>query len=175
MPQPDPDRLVFSDVVIDFAGRRLLRGGAEQALEPKAFAVLALLASSPGRVFGRDEILEAVWGHWHVTQSVLNRVMSLLRQALEEDAQQPRLLHTDGIGYRFDVPATEGVAAPSVPAGRPRPVRGSRRGRTGATGRRCRRVEVARTRRARLAARCPRGPGATVAGGAAVRRPLAGP
>ena len=46
---PDPDRLVFSDVVIDFAGRRLLRGGAEQALEPKAFAVLALLASSPGR------------------------------------------------------------------------------------------------------------------------------
>ena len=122
MPQPDPDRLVFSDVVIDFAGRRLLRGGAEQALEPKAFAVLALLASSPGRVFGRDEILDAVWGHRHVTQSVLNRVMSLLRQALGEDAQQPRLLHTVyGIGYRFDVPATEGVAAPAVPAGRARP------------------------------------------------------
>lgn len=121
MPQPDPDRLVFNDVVIDFAGRRLLRGGAEQALEPKAFAVLALLASSPGRVFGRDEILDAVWGHRHVTQSVLNRVMSLLRQALGEDAQQPRLLHTVyGIGYRFDVPATEGVAAPSVPAGRAR-------------------------------------------------------
>ena len=122
MPQPDPDRLVFSDVVIDFAGRRLLRGGAEQALEPKAFAVLALLASSPGRVFGRDEILDAVWGHRHVTQSVLNRVMSLLRQALGEDAQQPRLLHTVyGIGYRFDVPATEGVAAPAIPAGRARP------------------------------------------------------
>nr|HMM24710.1 winged helix-turn-helix domain-containing protein [Pseudoxanthomonas mexicana] len=122
MPQPDPDRLVFNDVVIDFAGRRLLRGGAEQALEPKAFAVLALLASSPGRVFGRDEILDAVWGHRHVTQSVLNRVMSLLRQALGEDAQQPRLLHTVyGIGYRFDVPATEGVAAPSVPAGRAQP------------------------------------------------------
>lgn len=122
MPQPDPDRLVFNDVVIDFAGRRLLRGGAEQALEPKAFAVLALLASSPGRVFGRDEILDAVWGHRHVTQSVLNRVMSLLRQALGEDAQQPRLLHTVyGIGYRFDVPATEGVAAPAVPAGRARP------------------------------------------------------
>ena len=102
MPQPDPDRLVFSDVVIDFAGRRLLRGGAEQALEPKAFAVLALLASSPGRVFGRDEILDAVWGHRHVTQSVLNRVMSLLRQALGEDAQPPRLLHTVyGIGYRY--------------------------------------------------------------------------
>jgi TolB-like protein/DNA-binding winged helix-turn-helix (wHTH) protein len=104
---PDPSCLAFDDVVIDFAGRRLSRGSREQALEPKAFAVLALLAGSPGRVFTRDEILDAVWGHRHVTQSVLNRIMSLLRQALGEDAQHPRLLHTVyGIGYRFDVPAS---------------------------------------------------------------------
>lgn len=117
MPQPDPKKLVFDDVVIDFAGRRLWRAGREQALEPKAFAVLALLAGSPGRVFARDDILDAVWGHRHVTQSVLNRVMSLLRQALGEDAQQPRLLHTVyGVGYRFDLPAP--VAAP-LPAPAP--------------------------------------------------------
>jgi TolB-like protein/DNA-binding winged helix-turn-helix (wHTH) protein len=105
MPQPMPDTVAFDDVVIDFAGRRLSRGGVEQTLEPKAFAVLALLVGSPGRVFTRDEILDAVWGHRHVTQSVLNRIMSLLRQALGEDAQHPRLLHTvHGIGYRFDAP-----------------------------------------------------------------------
>lgn len=105
MSQSAPDHLAFDDLVIDFAGRRLLRAGREQALEPKAFAVLALLAASPGRVFTRDEILDTVWGHRHVTQSVLNRIMSLLRQALGEDAQHPRLLHTVyGIGYRFDVP-----------------------------------------------------------------------
>lgn len=105
MQQPVPRNLVFDDVVIDFAGRRLSRGGTEQALEPKAFAVLALLAGSPGHVFTRDEILDAVWGHRHITQSVLNRIMSLLRQALNEDAQRPRLLHTVyGIGYRFDLP-----------------------------------------------------------------------
>jgi len=106
MTQPDPDRLAFDDLAIDFAGRRLLREGREQALEPKAFAVLGLLAAAPGRVFTRDEILDAVWGHRHVTQSVLNRIMSLLRQALGEDAQHPRLLHTVyGVGYRFDLPA----------------------------------------------------------------------
>lgn len=111
MPQPTPETIVFDDVVIDFVGRRLTRGGAEQALEPKAFAVLALLAGSPGRVFARDEILDAVWGHRHVTQSVLNRTMSLLRQALGEDAQHPRLLSTvHGVGYRFDLPVP-----PTVP------------------------------------------------------------
>ncbi|WFC41778.1 winged helix-turn-helix domain-containing protein [Pseudoxanthomonas sp. SE1] len=122
MPQADPSRLAFDDVVIDFVGRRLMRAGDEQPLEPKAFAVLALLAGSPGRVFTRDELLDAVWGHRHVTQSVLNRIMSLLRQALDEDAQHPRLLHTVyGIGYRFDLPAAAGIAAVSAePEGAPR-------------------------------------------------------
>ncbi len=115
MTQAAPDTLAFDDVVIDFAGRRLLRGSSEQTLEPKAFAVLALLVGTPGRVFGRDEILDAVWGHRHVTQSVLNRIMSLLRQALGEDAQHPRRLHTvHGVGYRFDLPA-----ATATPADRP--------------------------------------------------------
>jgi TolB-like protein/DNA-binding winged helix-turn-helix (wHTH) protein/tetratricopeptide (TPR) repeat protein len=105
MPQPMPETIAFDDVVIDFVGRRLLRGGTEQAVEPKAFAALALLAGSPGRVFTRDEILDSVWGHRHVTQSVLNRTMSLLRQALGEDAQHPKRLSTvHGVGYRLDLP-----------------------------------------------------------------------
>lgn len=105
--------LAFDDVVVDFAARRLTRGGIEQTLEPKAFAVLTLLVGSPGKVFTRDEILDSVWGHRHVTQSVLNRIMSMLRQALGEDAQHPRLLRTvHGVGYRFDLPETTTPAAP---------------------------------------------------------------
>ena len=111
---PAPDNLAFDDVVIDFAGRRLLRAGSQQALEPKAFAVLALLAGAPGHVFTRDEILDAVWGHRHVTPGVLNRVMTLLRHALGEDAQSPRYLHTvHGVGYRFDLPAVPAAAMES--------------------------------------------------------------
>lgn len=105
MNQPPPTVLSFDDIVLDLAGRRLLRAGQPQPLEPKAFAVLSLLAGSPGQVFSRDEILDAVWGHRHVTPGVLNRIMTLLRHALGEDAHSPRYLHTvHGVGYRFDLP-----------------------------------------------------------------------
>lgn len=111
MSVPESPPLSFDGVVIDFVGRRLLRDGEVQPLEPKAFAVLALLAAAPGRAFSRDDILDAVWGHRHVTPGVLNRVMTLLRHALGEEAHAPRYLHTlHGIGYRFDLP-TETRAA----------------------------------------------------------------
>jgi TolB-like protein/DNA-binding winged helix-turn-helix (wHTH) protein len=94
---------MFDATELDCAGRRLFVGGSEVPLEPKAFAVLVLLASHPGRAFDRDEILDAVWGHRHVTPGVLNRVITLIRQALGESAEENRYLHTlHGVGYRFD-------------------------------------------------------------------------
>ncbi len=122
MDQSDPTRLAFDDVVIDFAGHRVLRDGIKQPLEPKAFAVLALLAQAPGRVFTRDEILDAVWSHRHVTPGVLNRVMTLLRHALGEDAHTPRCLHTlHGVGYRFDLPPAAATEIPTARAEAPEP------------------------------------------------------
>ena len=113
----------FGSFLLDPVGRRLLRDGDPVALEPKAFDVLVLLASAPGRAFTRDEILDAVWGHRHVTPGVLNRVMTLLRHALGEDAQRPCLLHTlHGVGYRFDLPEPESAPAePALPDAVPTP------------------------------------------------------
>ncbi|UNK48240.1 winged helix-turn-helix domain-containing protein [Lysobacter sp. S4-A87] len=112
MTRPTPPVLRFDDIVLDLPGRRLLRAGQPQPLEPKAFAVLELLAGSPGQVFCRDEILDAVWGHRHVTPGVLNRVITLVRHALGEDAHSSRYLHTVyGYGYRFDLPAQTQEAA----------------------------------------------------------------
>lgn len=103
--------IVFDAVEVDCAGRRLFVGGSEVPLEPKAFAVLVLLASHPGHAFDRDAILDAVWGHRHVTPGVLNRVVTLIRQALGESADEHRYLHTlHGVGYRFDA-ATRQLAA----------------------------------------------------------------
>jgi TolB-like protein/DNA-binding winged helix-turn-helix (wHTH) protein len=112
----------FDDVAIDTIGHRLLVGGVERPLEPKAFAVLVLLASEPGRVFGRDEILDAVWGHAHVTPGVLNRIVTLLRHALGESSHERHYLHTvHGIGYRFDANVHFIRAAPVETAPAPMP------------------------------------------------------
>ena len=95
-----PRRVAFDAVEIDLVGRRVTIAGIEAALEPKAFDVLALLAQAPGKAFTRDEILDAVWGHRHVTPGALNRVILLIRQALGDSADA---LHTlRGVGYRFD-------------------------------------------------------------------------
>jgi TolB-like protein/DNA-binding winged helix-turn-helix (wHTH) protein len=111
--------IVFDSVEIDLAGRRLLVDGEEVPLEPKAFAVLGLLASEPGRAFARDDILDAVWGHRHVTPGVLNRIITLLRHALGEQAHNAQYLKTvHGVGYRFDLPLPRRPHAPAAePAG----------------------------------------------------------
>ena len=95
--------IVFDDIEIDVDGRRLIINGKDVALEPKTFAVLALLASNPGKTLTHDDILDAVWGHRHVTQSVLHRAIALLRQALGGRSPQRQYIHTvHGVGYRFD-------------------------------------------------------------------------
>ena len=102
-PLPATGWLTFNAVRIDVDGHRLLVDGVEVTIERKAFSVLLLLAQSPGRVFTRDEILDAVWGHNHVTPGVLNRIVTLLRHALGESANSSRYLSTvHGVGYRLD-------------------------------------------------------------------------
>ena len=120
-PIPGDGWLTFDTVGIDVSGHRLLVEGIQVAIERKAFAVLLLLAQSPGRVFTRDEILDAVWGHSHITPGVLNRIVTLLRHALGESAGHSRYLITvHGVGYRLDARVQcEGasVAVATAPAG----------------------------------------------------------
>lgn len=95
--------IAFGRVEIDTLGHRLFVDGGEVALERKAFAVLVLLAREPGRVLSRDEILDVVWGHTHVTPAVLSRIIAVLRHALGESGEESHYLHTvHGIGFRLD-------------------------------------------------------------------------
>lgn len=97
-----PARYRCGDLELDVRARRLLRGGAEVALEPKAYAVLQELLRHHGEVVARDALLDSVWGHRHVTPAVLNRIIALLRRAMGDDADHPHLIRTvHGVGYAF--------------------------------------------------------------------------
>jgi len=104
----------FDDFRLDPVGHELRRGGVPIALEPKAFDVLGELLAHAGALRSRDDLLDAVWGHRHVTPGVLNRSIAQLRRALGDDAEHPRYIQTvHALGYRFIAPV-EG--APAVTA-----------------------------------------------------------
>jgi DNA-binding winged helix-turn-helix (wHTH) protein/tetratricopeptide (TPR) repeat protein len=125
--------LRFGDAAIgtgelDATRHRLVFGGQEQELEPKAFAVLADLLAHAGELRSRDDLLDAVWGHRHVTPAVLSRSIAQLRKVLGDHAEAPHFIQTvHSLGYRFiapvestagDVPPPQAFAPPPKPARR---------------------------------------------------------
>ncbi len=108
--------LALGDFVLDESNARLTRDGAPLDLPPKAFAVLCHLARNSDRLVSKDELLDSVWGHKHVSESVLKTVINMLRTQLGDDPRAPRYIETaNRRGYRFVAP----VAPVSVQARRP--------------------------------------------------------
>jgi len=111
----NPVRVRFDRFELDEAEARLTCAGEPIPLAPKPFAVLCALASEPGRLLTTNAILDKVWGHQFVTDSVLRTAISELRTALADDARNPRFIETvSRRGYRF-VAATVGVSSPRAP------------------------------------------------------------
>jgi two-component system alkaline phosphatase synthesis response regulator PhoP len=99
----EPDRLRIGRLEIDMTGRTVTVGGQPVDLTPKEFDLLVLLASHPGRVFGRETLLEKVWGYDYLGDSrTVDVHVQRLRRKLEEDPHHPRyLLTVRSIGYKF--------------------------------------------------------------------------
>ncbi|WNF45283.1 AAA family ATPase [Pseudomonas sp. SG20056] len=102
MPAHIPLRLRFAGFELDEDNARLSHDGRPVPLQPKALALLCELARQPGRLLSKDALLDAVWGHRHVSESVLKTTISGIRQALGDDPRQPRFIETASrLGYRF--------------------------------------------------------------------------
>jgi two-component system KDP operon response regulator KdpE len=101
--QPNDPVVTFSDVQVDLAARRIVRGGEEVHLTPIEFRLLAELLNNPGKVLTQRQLLNHVWGPNAVEHSHYLRIyMGHIRQKLEADPARPRHFLTEtGIGYRF--------------------------------------------------------------------------
>jgi tetratricopeptide (TPR) repeat protein/TolB-like protein/DNA-binding winged helix-turn-helix (wHTH) protein len=84
--------------------RLVIRPDGSSHLSPRAVEVLLRLASRPGAVRARAELLSEVWGDGGGSQDALNHVISSLRQALHDSSDQPRYIQTvPRRGYRLVV------------------------------------------------------------------------
>jgi len=97
------DLLEVGRLRIDQARRLVTLSGSQIELTVLEFDLLATLASAPGRVFTRRQLLERVWG-WDFfgDERVVDVHIRNLRQALGDDAQNPSVVATvRGVGYKL--------------------------------------------------------------------------
>lgn len=100
-----PNKLVFGESQIDLVKQTASRGRRALHLTAKEFAMLRLMAQSPGEPVSRERFLDAVWGYtsFPTTRTVDNHIASL-RGKLEPDPNAPRWLKTvHGVGYKLDL------------------------------------------------------------------------
>ena len=91
---------------IDLAARIVTIDGERVMLTPKEYRLLQLLAQHAGNVVTHQFLLKEIWGSPHLQDTHYLRIfMRKLRQKIEADPTQPRILLTElGIGYRLVAP-----------------------------------------------------------------------
>ena len=101
--QEDMPPIVHGALRVEPASRRVFLDGEEVMLTMREFDLLAFFAANPGRVFSRDQLMEAVWGEsWFDDTSTVTVHVRRLRAKLGDDPAEPRFIETVwGVGYRF--------------------------------------------------------------------------
>jgi len=100
----EPDTMRFASMVIDTGRRTVHVRGREVDLTALEFNILRTLASQPGLVYSRAQLLERVWGYDYIgDERVVDVHIGLLREKIEDDRSDPCFVKTvRGVGYKFD-------------------------------------------------------------------------
>jgi two-component system phosphate regulon response regulator PhoB len=97
------ERLAFADVSLDLAAHRVSRGGKPIHLGPTEFRLLRHLMRNPGRVFSREQLLDAVWGHGvYVEARTVDVHIRRLRKALNSEGRADIVRTVRSAGYALD-------------------------------------------------------------------------
>ena len=97
-------RLVFDKLVVDLDAFELFVDGKKVDTPPKEMELLFHLASSPNRVYTRNQLLDEVWGFDYFGDSrTVDVHIKRLREKLEGVSEQWSLKTVWGVGYKFEV------------------------------------------------------------------------
>jgi Tol biopolymer transport system component/DNA-binding winged helix-turn-helix (wHTH) protein len=111
--------LQFGEFELDVRNHRLRRSGSELKLERIPMELLILLATRPGELVRREEIIQELWGdEINVdTENAINTAVRKIRQVLGDDSSSPRFVQTiSKRGYRFLAEPTPPAVPPQAPA-----------------------------------------------------------
>jgi two-component system phosphate regulon response regulator PhoB len=98
------DRIRHGDIVVDRVAHRVRRGSREVHLGPTEFRLLDYLMQHPGRVFSREQLLDAVWGSdVYVEARTVDVHVGRLRKALNQDVEQDPIRTVRSAGYSLDL------------------------------------------------------------------------
>ncbi|MBW4649948.1 MAG: response regulator transcription factor [Kastovskya adunca ATA6-11-RM4] len=102
----EQQRIVFNQLVIDPGRREVTLNNELVLLTALEFDLLHFLASHPGRVLRRSELIQQVWEYDYVgDQRVVDVHIGQIRKKIELDSSQPSLIQTvRGVGYKFEAP-----------------------------------------------------------------------
>jgi len=99
----------LGEVTIDLARQTAARGKKAVHLTAKEFAMVRLMAETPGEPVSRERFLDAVWGYaaFPTTRTVDNHIASL-RNKIERNPEEPRWIQTvHGVGYKLEMQKAE--------------------------------------------------------------------
>ncbi len=101
--EPSVKMKEFGDMLVDKEGRRVRIGEREINLTAKEFDLLELLISNPNKVYGREQLLNDVWGmDYPGDVRTVDVHIRRLREKIETKPSEPRFIHTKwGVGYYF--------------------------------------------------------------------------
>ncbi|WP_432408942.1 winged helix-turn-helix domain-containing protein [Wukongibacter sp. M2B1] len=95
--------LDIDDFTVNTLGRKVSLNGEEINLTAKEFDLLLLLATNPGKIYSREELLETIWGYEYFGDvRTVDVHVRRLREKIENNSSQPEYILTKwGVGYYF--------------------------------------------------------------------------
>ena len=100
----ETNNIHIGELTVDLSKRNVVMGNTEVMLTNREFEILYLLASSPGRVFSKEQIYDLVWeepysGDYNIVMSHIRNI----REKIEDNPSKPFYIQTVwGVGYRFN-------------------------------------------------------------------------
>jgi len=100
------ETLVYQDLVMDLTAHRVSRGGRTVHVGPTEYRLLRHFLSNPGRVFSREQLLDAVWGRdVYVEPRTVDVHIRRLRRAINGDGEPDVIRTVRSAGYALDAEA----------------------------------------------------------------------